>query len=46
MSLGDRRRMEHDAKGMYAKGLKPADIAEIQGVPVETVEQILGLELV
>ena len=46
VSLGDRQRMERDAKGMFAKGLSPKDIAEIQGVPVETVEGILGLQLV
>lgn len=40
---GDRKRLEHDARGMYKKGLSPKDIAEIQGVPVETIEEILGL---
>ena len=45
-SEGDRQRMERDAKGMYAEGLRPEQIARIQGVPVETVEGILGLQLV
>jgi len=40
---GVRQQLEHDARGMYKKGLSPKDIAEIQGVPVETIEGILGL---
>ena len=40
---GVRQQLEHDARGMYKKGLSPKDIAEIQGVPVETIEEILGL---
>ncbi|MBR2527318.1 MAG: hypothetical protein IKE58_02450 [Blautia sp.] len=42
---GNRLRLEHDAKGMYRKGMSPKDIAEIQEVPVEEIEKILGLRL-
>ena len=42
---GDRQRLERDAKGMYEEGLKPEQIARIQGVTVETIEEILGLQL-
>ena len=43
MKIGARKRLEQDAKGMYAKGLKPEQIARIQGITIETVEEILGL---
>ena len=41
---GVRQQLERDAKGMFAKGLSTKDIAEIQGVSVETIEEILGLQ--
>lgn len=41
---GDRLRLEHDAKRMYAKGIKPEDIAEIQEVSLDVIEEILGLQ--
>ena len=40
---GDRQRMEEDAKGMYAEGIKPDVIARIQKVSVDVIEKILGL---
>ena len=41
---GDRQRMEEDAKGMYAEGIKPDVIARIQKVSVDVIERILGLQ--
>lgn len=43
VSFGARQQLEHDARGMYKKGLSPKDIAEIQGIPVETIEEIPDL---
>ncbi len=44
LSQGKLQQMEHDAKGMYKKGLSPDAIAEIQEVAVEVIETILGLK--
>ena len=41
---GDRQRMEEDAKGMYAEGIKPDVIARVQKVFVDVIEKILGLQ--
>ena len=41
---GDRLRLEEDARGMYAEGLKPDVIARIQKVSVDVIEGILGLQ--
>ena len=41
---GTRQQLEKDAKGMNAKGLSPQDISDIQGISVEDVEAILGLQ--
>ena len=41
---GDRLRLEEDARGMYAEGLKPDVIAKIQQVAVDVIEGILGLQ--
>ena len=41
---GTRQQLEKDAKGMYKEGLKPEAIARIQGISVEDVEAILGLQ--
>ena len=46
MKKGDRQRMEDDAKGMYAEGIKPDVIARIQKVSVDVIEKILGLQQV
>ena len=43
---GDQERMEEDAKGMYAEGIKPDVIARIQKVSVDVIEKILGLQTV
>ena len=41
---GDRLRLEEDARGMYAEGLKPDVIARIQKVSVDVIEGILGVQ--
>ena len=43
-NIGDRQRMESDAKGMYEEGLKPEVIARIQKVSVDVVNNMLGLK--
>ena len=41
---GNRIRMEHDARGMYAEGIKPDMIARILKVSIEEIERILFSE--
>ena len=41
---GDRKRMEQDARKMYAAGLMPDFISSIVEVPIDTVREILGLQ--
>ena len=45
-SEGDRQRMEEDARGMYAEGIKPDVIARVQKTTVDVIEGILGLQRV
>ena len=41
---GDRKRMEQDARGMYAEGIMPDVISRIVKEPIDTVREILGLQ--
>lgn len=41
---GARQQMESDARRMFAKGISPKDIAEIQEVSLEVIKEILGLQ--
>ena len=41
---GDRKRLEQDARGMYAEGLMPDVISRIVKEPIDTVREILGLQ--
>ena len=45
-ALGDRLRMEGDARGMYAEGIQPEIIAKIQKTTVDVINEILGLQTI
>ena len=44
--IGDRLRMEGDARGMYAEGIQPEIIARIQKTTVDVINEILGLQTI
>ena len=41
---GDRKRLEQDARRMYAEGIMPDVISRIVKEPIDTVREILGLQ--
>ena len=45
-AIGDRLRMEGDARGMYAEGIQPEIIARIQKTTVDVINEILGLQTI